>query len=329
MNSPLVSVLVPSFNHARYLAERIESIMAQSFNDFELIVIDDYSTDGSNEILKSLQQKYGFAYVQNKRNTGTPFAAWERICAMARGRYIWVCESDDVAEPEFLETAVQSLQANSKAVIFYSNSHVINDQSEIIGHTRDYFREVWKDSRWEQDFTASGKEELIRFQLRGQIVPNMSSALFVADAFRSAFRPFLKRLCLTGDWLFVGDVLEHGDVVFCHRPLSRFRKHEQTARERVRSARSQAEFILTKFHLFKSSGLPVKDFASVMGSDVVRFLYEPASWREVLSALLGIAPLTSVGFAIRLANSVLRNPAFWKKFKERYAHAKNWRKQNV
>lgn len=326
---PLVSVLVPSYNHGRYIAERIESIMAQSFVDFELIVIDDCSKDDSDEVINRLQQKFGFTYIRNSRNSGTPFAAWERIGTIARGRYIWICESDDVAEPDFLATAVGRMCANPKAVAFYSNSYVINERSEIIGHTATYFREVWKEARWDQDFTASGKDEITHFQIRGQVVPNMSSALFSVDAFRGAVRPFLKRLRLTGDWLFVGMAFEYGDVEFCHRPLSRFRKHEETSRVRVQSARSQAEFILTKYHLFKRAGLPVKDFAPVMSSDVVRFLYEPASWQGVLASLFRIAPLATFDCALKFATSAIRNPKYWKKFKERYAHAKNWRKENA
>ncbi len=326
---PLVSILVPSYNHGRYIAERIESIMAQSFDDFELIVIDDCSIDDSDKILKKLQQKFGFTYIRNSRNSGTPFAAWERIGTMARGRYIWICESDDVAEPDFLATAVSRMRANPEAVAFYSNSYVINDQGEIIGHTASYFRDVWKEARWDQDFTASGKDEIVQFQIRGQVVPNMSSALFSVDAFRRAITPFLKSLRLTGDWLFVGMAFEHGDVEFCHRPLSRFRKHEETSRVRVQSARSQAEFILTKYHLFQRSGLPVENFAPVMSSDVVRFLYEPASWKAVVSSLFRIAPLATFGCALKLANSVIREPTYWKKFKERYAHSKTWRKENA
>lgn len=326
---PLVSVLVPSYNHGRFLTERIESIMAQNFNDFELIVIDDYSKDNSDEILNNLQKKFEFTYIRNSQNSGTPFAAWERISAIARGRYIWICESDDVAEPDFLKIAVSRLLSNPRAVAFYSNSYVINDLSEIIDHTESYFRDVWKESRWEHDFTSVGKDELVRFQIRGQVVPNMSSALFVSDAFRKSFTQLMKRLHLTGDWLFMGEILKYGDVEFCHRPLSRFRKHQETSRVRVQSARSQAEFILTKHHLFRQTGLPIKDFAPIMSSDILRFLYDSASWQEVLAALFKIAPLATASCLIKLAGSVVRNPVYWRKFKERYAHAKIWRRKNV
>jgi glycosyltransferase involved in cell wall biosynthesis len=323
--SPKVSVLVPSYNHGRYIRERIESIFNQTYPHIELIVIDDCSDDDSHTIISALQARHGFRYLHNERNSGTPFAAWERICKLASGDYIWVCESDDVAEPSFLETAVTSLMANTDAVMFYSSSLIINETSQVIGHTDSYFHDVWKETRWDADFSANGIDELLKFQLRGQIVPNMSSALFTADAFRAAFTPFLKRLRLTGDWLFVGDVLKQGQVVFTHQALNRFRKHEVTSRVRVKSARSQAEFMLTKYRLFRASGQPVSAFATLMGSDAIRFLYEPASWLDVGKVLLQVSWLDTLKMAGLLVVSTLKNTAYIGKFIDRYRHAKEWR----
>lgn len=329
LTQPLVTVLVPSYNHGRYLRERIGSIIAQTYQNFELIVIDDCSQDDSDDVIRALQTEHDFKYVRNRGNSGTPFAAWERICSLARGEYIWVCESDDVAEPNFLEAAIQRLQCNPKAVLFYSNSLVINEASEVIGHTDSYFRDVWHEVRWEQDFSANGPEELVRFQLKGQTVPNMSSALIRTEAFKQAFDPFLKRLRLTGDWLFVGNVLRQGDVEFSPSPLSRFRKHEVTSRVRVKSARSQAEFILTKCHLFRESKLSVSEFVPLMGSDVIRFLYESATWWEVAKSMLQISWLDTVRCGLLLLVSTVKHPAYLEKFKERYKHAKIWRKENA
>jgi glycosyltransferase involved in cell wall biosynthesis len=322
---PKVSVLVPSYNHGRYIRERIESILNQTYTNIELIVIDDCSDDDSHTVISELQARHGFRYLHNVRNSGTPFAAWERICTLASGDYIWVCESDDVAEPSFVETAVASLMAESQAVMFYSSSLIINEASQVIGHTDSYFHDVWKESRWDADFSAVGLDELLKFQLRGQIVPNMSSALFTAGAFRAAFTPFLKRLRLTGDWLFVGDVLKQGRVVFKHQALSRFRKHEVTSRVRVKSARSQAEFMLTKYRLFSASGQPVSAFATLMGSDVIRFLYEPASWLDVGQALLQVSWLDTIKLLGLLVASISKNTSYINKFKDRYRHAKEWR----
>ena len=323
---PKVTALVPSYNHGRYIHERIESIMNQTYSNIELIVIDDCSDDDSHEVISKLQARYGFQYLRNEKNSGTPFAAWERICTLGTGDYIWVCESDDVAEPCFLEKAVARLVEEPDAVLFYSNSHIINELSEVIGHTRDYFHDIWKEKRWDAEFVADGREELLQFQLRGQTVPNMSSALIKTQAFKVAFTPFLKRLRLTGDWLFIGDVMQRGRVIFSPDTLSRFRKHEVTSRARVKSARSQAEFILTKYRMFRQTGQPVGQFATLMASDVIRFLYEPASWWEVIKALMQVSWIDSIKFTGLLFISTCKNTNIIHKFRERYKHAKGFNK---
>lgn len=322
--SPKVTVLVPSYNHGRYLRERIESIINQTYLNFELIIIDDHSDDDSDEVITKLQAQYGFRYLRNDQNSGTPFAAWERICSLATGDYIWVCESDDVAEPGFLETAVARLVSEPDAVLFYSNSHIINESSEIVGHTDSYFHEIWKENRWNENFVVNGSDELLLFQLRGQTVPNMSSALIKADVFRASFTPFLKRLRLTGDWLFIGDVMRYGRIIYCKNTLNRFRKHEVTSRVRVKSARSQAEFILVKYRMFRNSKQPVETFAKLMGSDVIRFLYEPASWWEVSKELFRVSWIDTMKFAGLLLVSTNRNRSFIHKFNDRYRHARTF-----
>jgi glycosyltransferase involved in cell wall biosynthesis len=328
LSNPSVTVLVPSYNHGIYLRERIESIYAQTYQSFELYVIDDCSQDNSDQVISQLQSEYGFTYIRNELNSGTPFASWERICTLAKGKYIWVCESDDVAEPSFLEIAIGRMEANPKAVLFYANSDVIDEDSKVIGNTESYFQDVWKEKRWKKDFSANGINEFLGFQLRGQIVPNMSSALIATTAFRGAFSPFLKQLRLTGDWLFIGDVIRQGDIEFSSMRLSRFRKHEVTSRVRVKSAQSQAEFILTKYRLFRVSGLALSEFAPLMASDVVRFLYEPAKWWEVVSALVKISFSNTISCCLIMIFSIINNPKNLKKFMQRYSHARIWRKEN-
>lgn len=323
---PKVTVLVPSYNHGGFIRQRIESILDQTYKNIELVVIDDKSKDNSDEVISNLQASHGFRYIRNEKNSGTPFAAWERILELATGDYIWICESDDFAEPDFLATAVNALETSKGAVLFYCNSWVVDATGARVDHTETYFRDVWKESRWESDFSVDGDQELLGFQLRGQIVPNMSSALISAKAFRAAYSPFLKKLKLTGDWLFIGDVLRQGRVVFSRRALSNFRRHEETARIRVKSAFSQAEFVLTKYRLFRGTKQPAREFAPLMSTDIVRFLYEPAKLSDVLRALLKISWISTLQCAALLAVSVLMNRSYLNKFFERYKHAKEFAK---
>lgn len=122
-----VSVIVPNFNHAPYLAQRIDSILAQTFADFELILLDDCSTDSSRGVIERYREHPKVAHiVVNERNSGSTFAQWRRGLALARGRYVWIAESDDYADPEFLATLVPLLDADSEAVVAFTGSHMVD-----------------------------------------------------------------------------------------------------------------------------------------------------------------------------------------------------------
>ncbi len=326
--NPTVTVLVPSYSHGNYIAERILSIVNQGYQDFELIVIDDKSPDNSDEIITELQKEHGFTYIRRQKNSGTPFAAWADVCKLAKGKYIWICESDDVARLDFLETAVSALQADAGAVMFYCNSDIIDKTGKITDDTYGYFHGIWKNDRWDQSFVSDGFQELRQYQLFGQIVPNMSSALFTANSFRKAYRPFIKSLKLTGDWLFIGYVIAQGRVIFERSIHSQFREHEVTSRVRVKSARSQAEFILVKAKLFNLSKFPVKNFAPVMGVDVIRHLYEPAEKFDVVKAMLQISTWETIKFALKFGLSITKNPELINKYKARKEHARQWKLDN-
>jgi len=320
--TPCVTVLVPSFNHSAYIGQRIRSIMEQTYQDFELIVIDDCSSDNSDSVITSLQREFSFKYIRNPKNSGTPFSAWETVLQLAQGKFIWICESDDYAAPHFLETAVNSMLKDRSASVFYCDSWIVDSTGKHIGHTDEYFHEIWKETRWDTSFSNDGVAELEEFQIRGQTVPNMSSALISTDAFRRSFTPVLKKFKLTGDWLFIGLLFKEGSVIHARQTLSHFRKHEVTSRARVKSARSQAEFILTKYLLFRATNASFRDFAPVMGTDAIRFLYESAKLTEVIRAAMQVSLSITLRATLLLGASLATNPHYLKKFYLRYKQAK-------
>ena len=121
--APKVSVIVPNYNHRPYLTRRIESILNQTFTDFELILLDDCSKDGSQQLLESYAGNPKVSQiVLNQQNSGSTFAQWKRGLALARGEYVWIAESDDFAEPTFLETLVAQLDAHPEAAMAFSGS---------------------------------------------------------------------------------------------------------------------------------------------------------------------------------------------------------------
>lgn len=319
---PKVTALVPSYNHGRFIKQRIESILQQTYQNVELIVIDDCSKDESDAVITSLQAQHGFNYIRNEQNSGTPFAAWESVLALATGDYIWVCESDDFAEPEFLQTAVSALENDRSTVLFYCHSWVVDMAGQRIDHTQSYFHQYWKNARWDSEFVADGHEELVNFQLRGQTVPNMSSALISTKAFRGAYTPYLKNFKLTGDWIFIGDVLRYGNVLFSNLALNNFRRHEETARVRVNGAAEKAEFILTIYYLFRKANRPVGEFVRVIAPTLVGVMLGPEKKGNVLKRLFEISWRDTVCCVLLLAASMPLNLEYFGKTLARKANVK-------
>lgn len=315
--APVVTAIVPSYNHGQYIEKRILSILNQSYPNIDLIVIDDKSPDNSDAVIRSLRDRYGFTYIRREKNTGTPFSAWRYAAEEVKSEFIWICESDDFAEPDFAATGVDRLCQDAGAVLYYCNSHVVDSDGRVIGSTADYLRDNWQDARWERSFTAEGPSELADYQLRGMIVPNMSSAVIRASAFRKAWGGDLLKFRLTGDWLFIGRVLTMGRAVFDANAHSNFRKHAQTARERVKSAQSQAEFVMTKYRLHKLARKPARDLAVTLKTDATRFIYEPASAWQVFRAMMRISRLDTLRVGAALSWSMLFHREYWSKFRTR------------
>ena len=99
-----VSIIVPNYNYCRYLEARLQSLSNQTIAPYEIIVLDDVSTDNSREWLDENLERIcpGAESFYNERNSGSAFGQWLAGVRRARGDYVWIAEADDIAEPEFL-----------------------------------------------------------------------------------------------------------------------------------------------------------------------------------------------------------------------------------
>ena len=124
-DAPTVSVVMTVYNTRQYVAEAVESVLAQTFGDFELIVIDDGSTDGSTAILRGLAGRDPRIRLVSRPNTGIVAAANEGI-GLARGRYLARMDSDDVCLPRRFETQVRYLDEHPECVLVGSRVTVVD-----------------------------------------------------------------------------------------------------------------------------------------------------------------------------------------------------------
>lgn len=225
---PLVSVVLPNYNYARYLPERIESILAQSFDDFELIILDDASTDRSVEVIDRYRSDPRVRVVVNNENSGSVFRQWNSGVELARGRYVWIAEADDLADPSLLATLVPILESSESVVLAYSESWLIDETGERHGRALDWLG-VDSASPWSEDFVRSGIEECRRSLLRVNTIPNASAVVFRRDRYNTVGGADESFVCF-GDWAVWVRMVLGGDIAFVAEPLNHFRRHDSTVR---------------------------------------------------------------------------------------------------
>lgn len=231
MNSsvPTVTVIVPNYNHAKFLRERLDSILNQTFQDFELILLDDCSTDDSLPILQEYSSNSKVThFVVNSTNGGSPFSQWRKGIELAKGKYIWLAETDDVACPGLLEELVGRLECDSSVVLAYCRTQDIDESGNRI-HSDHFPPDDLDEERWRSDYTNDGLAEVRSFLGFQNTVPNASAVVFrkldsITDLVPAGSR-------FAGDWLFWGRLLQRGRVSFSSTVLSYFRYHSSTSRE--------------------------------------------------------------------------------------------------
>lgn len=133
---PSISILMPVYNCALYLAEAIESILNQTFTDFELIVLDDGSTDGSAEIAKSYNDSR-IVYHCNEKNLGLANNLNVGL-RMAKGKYIARMDGDDISLPERLQTQIDFLDSNPDIDLCSCGMRMFGADNQIWIRDRDF-----------------------------------------------------------------------------------------------------------------------------------------------------------------------------------------------
>lgn len=124
-NIPLVTVVIPSYNHAQFITAAIKSVFNQTHVNFELIVIDDGSTDDSRNVIVRLSKEYGFNYFFQE-NRGLSLTL-NRGISLAKGKYITFCSSDDYWSHDKIEKQLEAFKNNENCICVVSKAIVVDD----------------------------------------------------------------------------------------------------------------------------------------------------------------------------------------------------------
>lgn len=227
--NPLVSVIVPNYNYARFLRQRIDSILLQSFTDYELILLDDASTDESRDILESYRENpHVSCIVYNDKNSGSPFAQWQKGLALARGKYVWIAESDDYADTSFLSEVIPIMEQHPKAAVCFTGSQRIDPQGNTLPFDNDYWTR--KPSLHKRGYRVLDGNAYILHNLYWQdYIYNASGVLFKRKALEKVDVSTCIAMHCSGDWLFWAKLAARGQVIEVYKKLNYFRCHTISA----------------------------------------------------------------------------------------------------
>lgn len=241
MKHPLVSVIVPNFNHAPFLRERLDSILHQNYDRFEVIILDDCSTDESKQVIADYEQnEHVCQVVLNDRNSGSPFRQWDRGFSLCRGDLVWIAESDDSCEPDFLSHLVAAFERDEQIVVAFCRSVKIDTSGRPLG-----------EEGLKNDFVMSGPDFIRSFLGRFNYIVNASSAVFSRAVLASLDRSYTEfRGC--GDWIFWTEIARHGCVAYINEPLNYFRQHDSnTTANQTRTGKGALEVAAVVHYFYR------------------------------------------------------------------------------
>jgi glycosyltransferase involved in cell wall biosynthesis len=246
---PRVSVIIPNYNHERFLSKRIESVLDQTYQDFEIIILDDNSPDNSREVIERYRNHEKVSkIVYNETNSGSTFKQWKKGIELAEGQYIWIAESDDFAAPDFLRVLIQPFENDPGVTISYCRSVNVDENDQVLGI--ELHADKLDQVRWTRDYIEEGEVEIKRYLTYRNTIPNASAVLFKRLKDIDKLLRTDMRFC--GDWAFWKDILKYsgGKIAYSHLTLNFFRTHPKTTRFLTASSNIQTE--LKRFNEYRS-----------------------------------------------------------------------------
>ena len=149
--------VVPNYNHARYLRKRIASVLDQTYQDFEVVLLTTSRPMKAGRLLASTRVIRECELAFNEKNSGTPFKQWNKDVQMARGRNVRIAESDDYANARLLERLVAVLDAEPAAAFVSCRSLRVSADDRLDGFADSYFAHM-DPNEWTMDFCADSYE---------------------------------------------------------------------------------------------------------------------------------------------------------------------------
>ncbi|WP_299060170.1 glycosyltransferase family 2 protein [uncultured Polaribacter sp.] len=221
-----VSIILPSYNHALFLEERLNSIINQTFSNWKLIIIDDCSKDNSLKILKKFKEKYPNKieqFIVNKTNSGSGYNSWNLGIKLAKSDYIWIAETDDYSAPTFLEEQVTILEANKDVALSFCASNYVNQEGEYLYDSTNRLKKL---EVVRENYGVFSSEVFTNSMPFHTLITNGSSVVFRKPQDCIPEEIFTFKQC--SDIFFWTHLLKCNKFIFLNKNLNYFRRHEDS-----------------------------------------------------------------------------------------------------
>lgn len=255
-----VSVIVPNYNYAKYLRWRFLSIAEQTYPIYELIVLDDASTDESKIVIKKMLAEVSrikpnikIKLIWNKENSGKVMSQWIKGVETASGDYIWIAEADDIAKKDFLFEVMKGFENDPEVVLAYSESAIINRYGILMMPNFRRSRDKEKTGHFKNSYIRSGQKEIREIMAIRCTIPNVSAVVFKNTPELLKYLKQAERFKQVGDWYLYVKLLEGGKIFYDKKSLNFFRVHRGSAtkkgKEHVEEIEKMHEYFKTNYNL--------------------------------------------------------------------------------
>lgn len=223
-----ISVIVPNYNYAKFMYQRIYSILRQNYKLYELIILDDCSKDNSKEVIddicNNLKDYINIKSVYNTTNSGSAFKQWKKGMKLATGDYVWIAEADDYCEAKLLRTLVKPIKKDKNIMISYSDTAFIDTFGNIILKSIKPEIDIQKSGHWDKSYINNGLDEIKNYSYLNCTIANVSSAI-IKNGNYEEYLTMSGEYKQAGDWLFYVNLISNGDIAYSNKILNYYRVH--------------------------------------------------------------------------------------------------------
>ncbi len=224
---PMISAIIPNYNHAGFLQKRFESIINQTYENIEIIFLDDHSQDESLAIAEKFKEQYPekIKIFSNETNSGNVFRQWRKGVDAAQGEIIWICESDDFADENFVEKLVGYFVDPSVQIAFgriqYCDRHG-NFQDGLDG-----YRERAQPGIWNATLVKPAGWWFTNAFAVSNVIANVGGCLIRRHDVRLEVWEKAQQFHVLGDWYLYAEWAAGGQIVYSPDAIAHFRQHEK------------------------------------------------------------------------------------------------------